>query len=581
MLCVSNVYKSLYKILNGNFKTVNEKYTIGLNFSKKDVLDRIKKYIDLEKDNKISSAENKERKKKNPNEDKIKEAKDKAEKEAKDAMEEVKLLVDKMYKAWEDEFKSDPAKIPFRFSDDDKEARQIRIARYYKDLSLVDGLTKDDKYNIGPVTFKYGNGNLPLQVSDDESYSKYNGKELTPQGLGVTGKFNLTSLVGAISKGLKESKYATPSLSDALIYLCNQIKNDSHEQIDFNQLIIAGANKARPGDDSIKTLKYALPSNVNLVELKTALGAISKDFGELLGGIYMLKFIKDSKTVSYSNDYSEKLIDYKIQTDNDEIGVSAKEYSGGHHPSAKIFFDKLENFVLKGEKVGDLTFKDLIKKHYVTKGAKDYEIKEFFELFTKSKNESTKKQWLMVIDKYAGNLKCAKDFCKLFMGSGKNFIDLIKEFSESSLEKNFSARFNEICDDDNSFKELKKLYNEIKSECKSNPATKIDSAEQAKKLTPDNKIGAFIYPLEVYAINKINSMFGVANQSTGVDIISAFARLAFSHRQIYLGISITAGKNITMKLKFALMNKAKWEISKAGVTAGDPFKERIAMHIIL
>ena len=125
MLCVSNVYKSLYKILNGNFKAVNEKYTIGLNFSKKDVIDRIKKYVDLEKDSKISSAENKERKKKNPNEDKIKEAKDKAEKEAKDAMEEVKLLVDKMYKAWEDEFKSDPAKIPFRFSDDDKEARQI------------------------------------------------------------------------------------------------------------------------------------------------------------------------------------------------------------------------------------------------------------------------------------------------------------------------------------------------------------------------------------------------------------------------------------------------------------------------
>lgn len=395
-------------------------------------------------------------------------------------------------------------------------------------------------------------------------------KQLSPQSLGIVGTFTKPALIKKINKSLDESSLPD-TLKTSLRYICEQISKNTDKAIDINDLILKGAKEV---------LTYALPSkNVNLDEFKKSLNAIAKDFGEIIGGVFLLSYMNGADQVVYSDSFTEPMIDYQIITEDSSIlGVSAKIASGGHTPSASTVLSKLKNYVISDMEIEGMSFDKMLKEKYVDSPDSVQDAKEFFEVLVETNEGSTKNQYITLIDKFCSDNKTVKDFCKLFGLS--RFYDLITEFGDKTLEANFGKRFDSLCTNKASFKKLLNLYSNIETNCGYKSTIKFSTPEEALGLTNIQKIGMFVYPLSQLMVKTINDNFGLDKKNKNkIDIISAFVRLAFSHKQIYTKIQLSANNNVVITFSFAAMDVGDWQF-KCPTSSNEPWMQKIALKLI-
>lgn len=123
MLYISRKYETLNDILN-SYNT-SEAYTIGADFKESDVIEMFKNINKNISENDLVTLGN---------------------------------FVNLLYNHWHKSFKvkDDPKLIPFRF---DNTKKIVNISRAYKSFLSREGYTTD-KFTIGGITFKYGDGSL-------------------------------------------------------------------------------------------------------------------------------------------------------------------------------------------------------------------------------------------------------------------------------------------------------------------------------------------------------------------------------------------------------------------------------------
>lgn len=556
MLFINKKYESLSSLLE--WKITDETYSIGFGLSKEEVISKIAEPRRGDK---------------------------------KDYTNEVTALVGYIYSVWKDSFNDDPLKFPFTFDDSGK-SKVIKIANCY---AKENGLNRAELINLGATdvnssgfkffgrSFQYGDGTRPSSLnasknSETKSFTKYT-NILKPQSLGLTGIIPANKLMKRIKDGLKNSNL-TDSMKKTLYDLCRQLNEKKYDKKNIDDLIMQGDKGKKQFVEECKLSKGA-----NADEIKAAINEIDKDFGEVLGAIILLNSIENATSVSYDTSVTGEMIDYTINTENDSIGVSAKALKGGHPPAASALFRAMREFVVSGKAIGDTTFDSLINdKDFIDKPDKPKEAKEFFILMEDIVDKSTKYQWFALIDRFSkgDSLNALKKFIELFIGKGKSLLDLLDAFGESTLERNFAKKFDEICNKKGGFNKIADVLSAISNSCGSKSKDIPTNADDAMALSSKKKLGIFIYPFESYIVRELNKNFGLEKYgNSDVDIISAFARLAFTHRQIYLGTSIKADNNIVIKYKIVSMREANWEFSTSGNSSVDPFSQVIGIHIAL
>lgn len=388
-------------------------------------------------------------------------------------------------------------------------------------------------------------------------------KHLSPQGLGIVGNFTKSKLIKAIQTGLDNSKNIDENLKNSLIYIINKINNNTAKDvIDLDDMIINGTKKI---------LTYDLPKSVNLDLFTKSLNIIIKDFGEIIGGIFLLNYLDEAKSVRYDESVTTPMIDYEVVFNNgDVLGISAKAQSGGHPPAASRAFKSLQSYVTSGEEINGLTFNEFVAEHVKSKKA-GTSAKRLFELMTSLSGAPVREQYISLINEYCSGKTSVKKFCKLF--GLKSFNDLL-----AISDAGFAEMFDSVCHDSKKFNSLLELFDLIKSDtghsAKSTPTTK----DEALALNKQKKIGIFVYPLVYNVVDHINGTFGLDDE--GLDIISAFIRLAFSHKQIYLGIKLnTSNNSVILTFSFTAMNTGKWKF-KCVTSANEPWKQTLGITMV-
>ena len=276
------------------------------------------------------------------------------------------------------------------------------------------------------------------------------------------------------------------------------------------------------------------------------------------------------------------MIDYSILTDDGaNIGISAKASSGGNAPSIAPAMRALKDFVISDAEINDtgLTFTELLNKSYVDDAPSAARARELFEFLEATTDMSTKEQLIKLVELYCSNNKAVKDICKLF--DLNKFSDLLIG-GPRALENSFSQKFDAVCNDSKKFNKLLSIKNNIKENCNGRDTDiSFSSPEEALKLSSLQKIGWFLVPLVKAAIDSINKEFGLdKNNKDKVDIISAFIRLAFSHKQIYTKIAVSSdASSVKIIFSFAAMNTGNWRF-KTKAMGNNPWKGGLTMEIV-
>jgi hypothetical protein len=474
---------------------------------------------------------------------------------------------------------TDNAKIELQnLKDNIQSSTEKDFNRIVRDFGFTwSKIYKSDEIKSGGITSR----SADADASGKKTYTKYT-NSLKPQNLGLLGTIPSAKFVSKIKEGLDNS-VLTDSLKSALYDLCKNLNTKKYAKKSIDDLIMEG-NKGKKAYE----IECSLSAGADKAEIKAASNEIDKDFGEVIGAIVLLKSITGATSVNYDTSVTGEMIDYTINTKNDSIGVSAKALNGGHPPAASTLFRAMREFVVSGQQIGETTFKDLIsgEKGYIDKPEKAKDAENFFILMEDINDQSVKYQWFALIDNFAkGNARAAlQKFTTLFAGKGKTLLNFLDSdlFGESSLEKNFATKFDELCSTKKGFEKVLDVLNSVSTACDSKPKDIPTDAESAKKLDSKTKIGMFIYPFEAYVVKELNKNFGLGRYgNSDVDVISAFARLAFSHKQIYLGTSVDAGDSVKVKYKIVAMDEADWAFTTSGNGSSRPFSQVIGIHIVL
>jgi hypothetical protein len=430
------------------------------------------------------------------------------------------------------------------------------------------------KFPVCQITFNKDIGSYDIKNGDvlyiTNRTTVVADKQLSPQSLGIVGTFSKSALMKKINKSLDESQLPE-SLKTSLRYICEQISSNTDKKIDVNDLMLKGAKQV---------LNYSLPSKkIDLDEFKKSLNAIAKDFGEIIGGVFLLSYMDGANQIVYSDSFTEPMIDYQIITkDNSVLGVSAKISTGGHIPSSSTVLSKLKNYVTSDMEIDGISFDEMLREKYIDKPDSIKDAKELFEILVRTNEGSTKNQYITLINTFCSNNKTVKDFCKLFDLS--NFYSLITEFGDRTLEKNFGKKFDALCQNKSSFKKVYDLYSNIESNCGFKSTIKFSTPDEAIGLTDIQKIGMFVYPLSQLMVKTINDNFGLDKKNKNkIDIISAFVRLAFSHKQIYTKIQLSADNSVTITFSFAAMDTGDWQF-KCPTSSNEPWMQKIALKLV-
>ena len=379
-------------------------------------------------------------------------------------------------------------------------------------------------------------GKLEVVVAD---------KVLGPQKLNLLepGGYNLTEFKKAIIDGINNrtgensSQLINPELAKSLITIVNKVADETKESdISIEDLLF---------EENIShkkiTYKYNLnDGDINQDEVKSALNRIMNDFGEVLGPLFLLKYLNGSERVLFGSDYSEAMKDYTIIRNGLAMGVSAKSIKGGNAPDIKPALAILSKFITSGAPINSIvdwqkstiTFDQLLSNSYVDNADKIEDAKNFFTMLVNAANDKgkatlTQQQLLALVDYMLSKESYVKVLCNA-MG-----IDSLQYFIINGFKNN------SVCDDffSKPYKDLKAIFDKIASDTGSGDRKGLPSEADLAKMSNKAKLGYFISPLIHAAIAKANKVFGLDKKNSGqVDIISAVMRLAFNYKQIYLGV---------------------------------------------
>lgn len=414
-------------------------------------------------------------------------------------------------------------------------------------------------------------------------------KVLGPQKLNLTLKegYTLDSFRAAIIKGINDktgegsSQKINPELAKSLIALVNKVVDETKAEGPSIEELLFEKNISHKK----VTLTYEFNNDdINDEEINKARNRIMNDFGEVIGPLALLRYLKGAERVEFGTDYSEAMKDYTIIHNGIAMGVSAKSEKGGNAPDIKpalsvlksfIVDDKPMNAIVNGQE-SSITFDNLLANNYVNDADKIERAKGFFKMLIDATTIDgsatlTQKQLITLIDYMCGNESYVKNLCTA-MGLDKNqgLFELIATGFNSSDNK---------CDaffENTSYTELKNIFDKISAGTGKGGRKGFPSAQDFAKLSNKSKLGYFITPLIQVSIDKANEEFGLNKKNKGqVDIISAVLHLAFNYKQIYLGVSCS-NNNITITLEFNQMDVGNWKFtSKAMIT--DPWKQGILM----
>ena len=419
-------------------------------------------------------------------------------------------------------------------------------------------------------------GDLNAKIAD---------KVLGPQKLNLLepAGYNFTEFKKAIIDGINNrtgegsAQKINPELAKSLIAMVNKVADETKESdISIEDLLF---------EDKIshKQVKYTYnfdKDEINKEETQKVLNRIMNDFGEVLGPLFLLKYLNGSERVLYGTDYSEAMKDYTIIHNGISMGVSAKSIKGGNAPDIKPALSILNDFISSGApinalvdgQIGSITFDQLLAKNYVNNAEKIADAKGFFEMLVNAAQGSgnatlTQEQLLTLVDYMCGKETYVKYLCLAMK------IPNLLYFVENGF------RNNSVCDDffsEYSYDELKDIFDKIADGTGSGNRKGFPNEAEFMKKSSKLKLGYFISPLIHAAVDKANKVFGLDKKNKNqVDIISAVMRLAFDYKQIYLGVDCD-DNSFTITLQFNQMNVGNWKFAtKAMMT--DPWKQGILM----
>lgn len=416
---------------------------------------------------------------------------------------------------------------------------------------------------------------------------------LKPQNLGLTSVTERNDVIAAIDR------VGSDSLSDnvkALCkLLCNKVASNTKQTVDIENLTLSGM----PHLDKSSVDVGEAPV-LELLKISDIRNSVIKDFGEVLGAIFLLNYVDGAKEIVYNEGTSDKIVDYSIVIGEEEVagdkplswGVSAKALRGGARPSVQGLIEAIDNSD-KNELI------DLINKSYNKQSAK-----ETLKLLINTLSEKTEtgeytaiaNQWVELIEKYLPRNSCISRFKDLFNISLSDAVADITKFGDI-----FDAVFNGATyNEDGTFKKYNKRRSkrasilDLAKDCcdKFNTKPKIipsefnkDIIDKDSELSAKNKLGVFVYPMERGVVSNLNTLLGINStrkNSKKPDIFTAIVRHYFrDYRQLYLDLDLEAGSNsIIFTFKIKKMSQCDWKLVCTN-SAKEPFAKRLGIQVIM
>lgn len=485
-----------------------------------------------------------------------------------------------------DEFEDKVKKLVQQAFNTDKFKTEIIQANQNKSIGKYDSckvtFTKNILYFEGDTKYVI-NKNYSIYIVNITA--QVQSKQLTPQALNITGTFDKESLLKTVINSINNSKIEA-IIQKLLIYLAKRICSGSvQDEIDLNDLL-SGQHHNKNSfsiNDLPKTseTEFSQEDFVNLD--KNSINIIANDFGEILGGIFLLNYIKGATEVEYSNNISEPLIDYKLKIDDIIYGISAKAGNvyNGHKPASTIIFNKMADFINGGfieDKNGNKITLDTVIENSDFKMFNGIDPKTLIQILASSNKESesrARKQAILLVDMFCDK-KLLSEICKYF-DIDVNPEHPFKIFNNIS-DKEFSEKFDTLVSENK--RKLITVINKIARSTGRQTDKNIEkmTPTELKAMKPKQKIGMILYPLTYHAVSVINDNFGVSSKN--LDFISSFLRLAFDNKQIYTVLEFNEkNKQFTIDFSCKSFDTANWKFTWAG-SSNDPYKSVIAVQMI-
>lgn len=362
------------------------------------------------------------------------------------------------------------AEIDANIIDKDKKAiGRVKKGDVLKILSL--DLTSIGKSNFANVSANGVEGLLSITAIRKPTTKIINTKDLTPDHLGLAGrKFTLDSLVSEIPVAFDRIKISD-EMRDHLLDCVGSIVNKNL----FEETIIFEKN-----------IKLSQKHELSPDEIKL----ISKNFGEVLGAIFLLKTNKKAKFVEFPKG-NQGLYDFiEYSSDNRKVYYSMKT-GGGSIASLKnlgLFLDYMQD---------DYSSEELDKIKTLIAGTKEH--------------GTTVDIILKYINKFESDLA---DFIA-------NTLELRElSFSELTLWKN---RISETPPEETLIP-LKKIYDRIGYSISPKTKPSIMGILTRPASEDKSKNGIIVFPLGTYIIKKLNSdpkMINALNSVLNFSFISS------------------------------------------------------------
>ena len=357
--------------------------------------------------------------------------------------------------------------------DPDWEDKEYEVEKndVFYDENLADEIgevTKGDQIKLLSLELIKGGSSSYAYIrtkSDEEGYLKIssikkprgssnNTKDLTPKKLGITGKkYDIDNLIKDIIKGIDEIPSISSSVKAHLLDCINSIANKNL----FEEKIVRF------------TKNIALSKNHSLGD--SDLKVISKNFGEVLSALFILKSNKKAKFVEFPEAENEGLYDFIRYEDSGQ----------------KIFYS------VKASTGSVTALKNLNK---------------FIEFLSSEYNkDDINKLKMLITDKDNKTIDIIVDYINEFEPNIASFINdqlgiKTNKLSHIELSKWWLLNAKQMTED-KIHQIFSKIYNEINYPLNANTIKTLTSIFSAQKDTSKN--GYILYPLGSYIAKSLNA----------------------------------------------------------------------------
>lgn len=402
--------------------------------------------------------------------------------------------------------------------------------------------------------------------ANEDGYTLVEGA-LKPQSLGITSftaKNSLTKVNRALSDAVSNGKISE-NVSSLCKILCKAVSEKKpDDQVNVIDKLIEGEPYMEEIEITFKENTKAAKA-IKLLSADKIKNAIIKDFGEILGPIFLLNLIAEANRVAYSNDKQEKVKDYTIQT-NDKLywNVSAKALKKANAPSVSGLIEAIQN-----------SGQDTINKLLEGENQTVSELKWLVDML--QEKSLSRDQWISIVNRYSYYDEALKSAFNNF----KSFFNISdkSQYDPSAFESLFDKK----CESD-----LEGVKALIKNEW---DALNISSNKVSVKLNEDlnyfkslensTKIGIFMYPIIKRTVLVMNEHLGILGNSeeTDVDIFTKVVRYYFDgYKQLYLDVRLLE-KGIKFVFKMIEMGKCNWTLVYDKSTMNNPYT-RLQMQVV-